>query len=389
MSPANHAGPARPRRPIRVAHVVATVGTTGVESYLTALLPSFDPARVQAVLFVPGAGALVDRLRALGVQLETGAPTRKLAFLEERAFARRLRGSFDIVHAHGARASFWAARAADRAGIPDFVVTLHELRWQTLPPGLKREVWLWLESRVLRRATRVITVSAATRRDLLARIPDLGARTGVVHASSPLLGCPGPQPPRPEPSGTLRLVNVGRFNWQKGYDLLLDALAELGRLGVAYSMDIVGFGVQERELHEQARRLGVSDRIRWHGPGTDVMKMLAASDVFVTATRAEMFGIAVLEAMAAGLPVLAPAVGSLTEVVEDGVTGRLVPFGPEASLPARLATVLGQWAQDPRVRERMGEAGRARARDHFSPAALAGGLTAEYEALLAARESAS
>jgi glycosyltransferase involved in cell wall biosynthesis len=372
-------------RPIRVAHVVATTGTTGAESYLTALLPSFDPLRVAPVLFVPGPGVLVDRLRALGVPVERGAPTRKLAFLEERAFARRLEGAFDIVHAHGARASFWAERAAHRAGIDPFVVTLHELRWQTLPPGWKRELWTRLEIPVLRSARRILTVSAATRRDLIERVPDVAERTSVVHASAPLLleadrlpaASPGAQ------ADAFRLVNVGRFNWQKGYDLLIEAMGALERRGVNFTLDIVGFGVQEGELRAQAARLGLEHRIRWHGPGADVPAMLAAAHVFVTATRAEMFGIAVLEAMAIGLPVLAPAVGSLTEVVEDGATGSLVPFEPEATLPSRLAAVLADWARDPELRARLGAAGAARARAVFSPPALAAGITREYESLLA------
>ncbi len=370
--------------PIRAAHVVATTGTTGVEAYLLALLPSFDRGRVDPVLFVPGPGILVDRLRERGVQVESGAPTRKLAFREEHAFACRLAGSFDIVHAHGARASFWAARAAKRAHVRPFMVTLHDLRWQTLPPGIKREIWIWLETGVLRRARRIITVSAATRRDLITRLPELADRIAVVHASAPLL-LEADRIPRADPGQqgeVLRLVNVGRFNWQKGYDLLLEVMGGLRKRGTAFTLDIVGFGVLERELRAQSLRLGLEDRIRWHGPETDVPALLAASHAFVTATRAEMFGIAVLEAMAIGLPVLAPAVGSLTEVVEDGVTGRLVPFEPEATLPARLASVLVRWARDPGERASQGSAGAARARSAFSPGMLARGMTDEYEMLL-------
>jgi starch synthase len=103
----------------------------------------------------------------------------------------------------------------------------------------------------------------------------------------------------------------------------------------------------------------------------------------VVATRAEMFGIAVLEAMAFGLPVLAPAVGSLLEVVAEGESGRLVPFDPEATLPVRLADVLARWAADPSEPARLGAAGAARARREFSPAALAAGVTAVYRETLA------
>ena len=97
------------RAPLRVAHVVATAGRSGVESYLTALLPAFDPGEVQARLFVPGPGPLVETLARRGVSAESGAPARKLAWADARALADRLRGQCDVLHAHGPRAAFWAA----------------------------------------------------------------------------------------------------------------------------------------------------------------------------------------------------------------------------------------------------------------------------------------
>src|SRR5512146_683994 len=100
------------RAPLRVAHVVATAGRSGVESHLEALLPAFDPSEVQARLFVPGPGPLVEALAARNVPVEIGAPSRKLAWGEARALAARLRDGCDVLHAHGPRAAFWAAIVA-------------------------------------------------------------------------------------------------------------------------------------------------------------------------------------------------------------------------------------------------------------------------------------
>ncbi|MEO5617932.1 MAG: glycosyltransferase family 4 protein [Candidatus Eisenbacteria bacterium] len=372
--------------PLRVAHLVATAGASGVESYLLALLPSFDPANVRPTLFLPGEGVLVERMRSRGVPVEFGAPTRKLAFGELPALARRWAGRFDLVHVHGPRATFWGLRAALRARIPVVVASVHELRWQTQEPGLRRELWIALEGRSLHRAHRLIAVSDATRRDLLKRWPGLASRTATVYGSAPLL-LDADRLPQARPgadAAPLRLVTVGRFHWQKGYDLLFPSLAALSALGVNWTLDVVGSGLIEPGLRAQVDRLGISDRVRWLGRDADLHEVLPRAQVFVVATRAEMFGIAVLEAMAFGLPVLAPAVGSLLEVVADGTSGCLVPFAPEDTLPARMAGVLARWAADPAERARLGAGGLTRARRDFSPAALAAGVTAVYSEALAA-----
>ena len=174
------------RAPLRVAQIVCSSGATGVEAFLEVLTPSFDRGAVETTVFVPGPGPLVDKLTARGVPVEAGAPTRKLDWGVAGALARRWRGAFDLVHAHGPRAAYWATRAARAVRIPA-VITVHELRWQTHPPSLKRTLQLELEMRDLDRAVGLTVCSEATRRDLLQRRPQLAPRTRVVPASAPLL----------------------------------------------------------------------------------------------------------------------------------------------------------------------------------------------------------
>jgi glycosyltransferase involved in cell wall biosynthesis len=180
----------------------------------------------------------------------------------------------------------------------------------------------------------------------------------------------------------LRLVTVGRLTWTKGYDRLFEALAIVRKRGLDLTLEIVGAGELERELRALADRLGFGERVRWLGPHADVPAVLARGHAFVSATRSETFGIAVLEAMSVGLPVVAPAVGGLAEVVVPGETGVLIPPVPESDLPAALAAAVLQIAGDDVLAQRMGAAAAARARAVFAPACMASGVAKVYREIL-------
>jgi glycosyltransferase involved in cell wall biosynthesis len=253
-----------------------------------------------------------------------------------------------------------------------------------LPPALKRDAWIALEHNTYAKADHLITASAAARSGMVGRWPELEPRISVVHASAPMLIDPdrlARARPGTHGDGPLRLVTVGRLDWAKGQDLLLEALARIERRGISITIDIAGSGAETSALQAAARRLGIANRIRWCGNVADVSALLASGDVFITATRTEMFGIAVLEAMAVGLPVIAPAVGSLPEVIAAGETGILVPAAPESELPDRLADAVEALARDPVRAAALGAAGAHRAREMFSPKAMAEGVTEIYRRL--------
>lgn len=369
-------------RPCRVAYVVATAGTTGVERHLEVLLGALDRRLVAPVLFAPGPGPLVDRARALGVAVEFGAPTRKLAWRDASRLRRRLADRFDIVHAHGPRAAFWTARAARQARIP-FVATIHELRWTTLPSGPRRALWVLLEDMSLHDSTHLIAVSEVVRDAVLARHPGWRARMTVVHGSTPLLAGAGPHEPRDSTAvgEPLSIVTVGRLDWVKGTDLVLDAFARLKGAGVRFEAHLVGDGPLRGGLRAQAERLGLGGMLHWHHGAADVRGLLRRADLFVTGTRFETFGMAVLEAIASGVPVVAPRVGAIEEVAGDD-SGLLVDAEPRAGLGSRLADALERLAADPELRARLGASGRARALARFAPASLAEGVTDVYARVL-------
>lgn len=369
-------------RPIRVAHLVATAGHSGVESHLRAALTAFDPREVEARLFVPGPGPLVDALVAAGVHVDTGAPTRKLAWGEAIALGRRLRGTCDVVHAHGPRVAFWADTIARAAHARAVVVTLHELRWLSLPPGPQRWAWTTLESFAHARADRLVVLSNDARTRVQARHPAWRARVVLAPGTTPLLAEALPPAPTPRRTGPLRLVCVGRFHWVKGHADLLAAVANARALGVDVTLTLVGDGPLESALRAQSASLGLTDHVHWHGGAFDPRTTLPAHDVFVAASHTETQGIAALEAMACGLPVLAPALGGFLDLVEPDVTGVLVPGRTRDDWSQDLARAIAALAHDRDALARMGEAGRTRALDRFAPRAAAAALATIYRDLV-------
>lgn len=148
----------------------------------------------------------------------------------------------------------------------------------------------------------------------------------------------------------------------KGIRDLIEAIALLVEAHPALRLEIAGTGTLREALEGDARRLGIADRVRFLGWRDDLPSVMATWKIFVLPSLDEGFGVAALEAMAAGLPVIATAVGGLRELVEDGRTGFLVP----SKSPRELAARLRQLFENPELREAMGAAGRQRAGEQFS-----------------------
>jgi 1,2-diacylglycerol 3-alpha-glucosyltransferase len=156
------------------------------------------------------------------------------------------------------------------------------------------------------------------------------------------------------PSDAPLVITVGRLAREKRFDVLLAAFAEAGR-GTSARLLIVGGGPQETELQTIAAQLAVRDQVVFSGPlpHTRVLECYAAADLFAFASPTETQGLVVVEAMAAGLPVIAVRAGGVVEVVHDGETGRLVALDTHA-----LAGAIRQALHDPDFRRRCGAAGR-------------------------------
>jgi glycosyltransferase involved in cell wall biosynthesis len=188
---------------------------------------------------------------------------------------------------------------------------------------------------------------------------------------------PDPGPVAQAPHDGVHLVAVGRLDAQKAFDVLLAALttAELEDV----TLELVGDGALRIDLERQTADLGLGERVTFAGWADDVRAHLARADVFVLPSRSEGFPLSVVEAMLAGLPVVATPVGSVPEAVADGDTGLLVAKDD----PRALAAALAKLAHDPGLRRRMGAAGRARAAHEFTVARMAAAYEALYRDLVA------
>jgi glycosyltransferase involved in cell wall biosynthesis len=175
------------------------------------------------------------------------------------------------------------------------------------------------------------------------------------------------------------LLEVGRLCAVKGQRDAIAALPLLGRADVTLLLageDIEGGGAYLDALERQASQLGVRDRVRFLGRRDDVPALLAAADALVLPSWQEGLPLVVLEAMAAGVPVVATSVGGTPEAVVDGETGLLVPPRDVPALTAAIDTLL----DDPERARRLGEAGRRRVRERFDAAESTRRILGLYEA---------
>lgn len=191
---------------------------------------------------------------------------------------------------------------------------------------------------------------------------DAGLERGaicVIHNGVPALA---PTLPAARLAAGPVIGAIGRLDPQKGFDVLVQAIAALPTA----TLVIVGDGAEHRNLERQARELGVSNRVVITGWREDARSLLSGFDIFALPSRFEGFPLVVLEAMQAGVPVVATAVGSVSEAVIDGETGLIVPEEDAAALARALASLL---ADEP-LRRRLAEAGKALALDHFEATAM-------------------
>jgi glycosyltransferase involved in cell wall biosynthesis len=364
-----------------VCYFTDSVEVGGAERALLLLIGSLDRASWRpTLLFNRGAEALAEEAARLGATVDEvpAAPVGLRGARRVPGLVGRLRRErFDVFHAHLAwpLAAKYPLAAAIGARVPAVVATVH------LAPEFALDRSTRLQHRALSTAVgRYVAVSHDVAAQLAARLGWPPAKITVIHNGVPL---PATEPRRDEAlrnslAGAAPLaVTVARLTQQKGIDTLVRAAADAP--GVQFA--VVGDGPERTRLEAAARSLGVADRVRFLGHRHDVPDLVAAADVFVLPSRWEGSSLALLEAMAAGKPVVATAVGGTRELVTDGETGILVP--PDDA--TALADAVRSLALDATRAGALGAAARARVAAEFEISAKTEALTDLYRDVLKAR----
>jgi glycosyltransferase involved in cell wall biosynthesis len=348
----------------RILFVVTLAETGGAQTYVASLLASLDD-HFDVAVAAHGDGPLREAARAAGVRF---VPLRHVqrplslwrdafGLLELVAVLRRERPH--IVHVNSAKAAALGRLAAWLARVPIRIYTVHG--WAFLAHGGPASaLYRWAE-RLLRPLTTVtVCVADSERRAGLAAGTCDERTTVVIHNGVDLSRVPAAG----THSGPPRLLTVGRLQAPKDAITLVRALAAVR--GSPFETVLVGDGPDRPSVEAEVRRLGLEQVVDLVGKRDDVAELLASADLFVLSSRSEGLPLSILEAMAAGLPVVASRVGGIPEVVADGETGLLVPPGD----PQRLAAAVEHLLADPPLRRRLGEAGRRRVAEHFDLASV-------------------
>lgn len=362
-------------------HVHRLRGVGGSERHLLTLLPALRARGVDARFLGLDDGEpepFYEQLRRAGVPFRRLRGPRDLDPRLAGAAVREVRASRpDVVHTHLVHADVYGTVAAVSAHAA-LVSTKHNDDPFRVGP------FRYVERAFMRRASRIICITEALARFNVERVGLPAGKLDVIHYGMDDLPTAWGPPGGPDlPADARILLSVSRLEPQKGLDVAIEALARLRPDHPRAVLVVLGQGSLAGELRALARARGVDDAVYLPYSVGDVADWLRRADVLVHPARWEGFGLALLEAMLAGLPVVASRVSAIPEIVLDRETGLLVP--PDD--PERLAAALDDLLSAPERARTLGEAGRARAHASFSVERMTTRTIAVYERVLSGREA--
>ncbi len=372
--------------PARVLQFTDALLRGGAERLLVELTTRLDRARFDPAVACFHQEAYADELAAAGRKIHI-VPKRRAfdigLLLQIRRLLRRERVA--VVHTHDLQSATYGLLAGKLARVP-VILTVHGL-------GIFRQKRsAWLLPKLGRWLHRVVFVGHWLQRAADLHSLSLGEREGVrvpfrFRPRRPLVVHNGVdteqfQPGPPDPAlraelrvgeGTPVVGSVGNLRPVKDYPCLLRAFAVArGRVPTAI-LALIGDGPERPALEALARELGIEGAVRFAGARNDVPRLLRLFDVFALSSQTEGISLALLEAMAAGLPAVVTAVGGNPEVAIEGETASLVPAGN----PEKMGEALGSLLADPARRRAWGQAARRRVEAEFS----LGRMVKAYEVL--------
>ncbi len=368
---------------MRVIHLLSSTGYHGAENMAAELIRQLGKLGVTSHIgvFRSGAQSNLDIIERVGPAVEKAVvfDCRSRADLRAaRVLHRYLREErIDVVHSHKYKTNVYAllARWGTRARL---VSTCHN--W--LGTSLRMRAYAALDKRLLRRFDAVVAVSAAIASELERHVAPRKVRRVPNGIDVERFGATQQRTVAKHGFGLddKTVVGfVGRLSPEKGLSHLLRALARVAEQRADAAALIVGDGALRAALADEARALGIAERVVFAGEQHDTVAAYAAMDLFALSSLNEGLPMVVLEAMASGVPVVATRVGEIPQVLQEGACGWLVPPGDVPALAGAIADVLS----DPQAARRVAAA-RTRVTDHFSALSMARAYRRIYDDVFSA-----
>lgn len=333
-----------------VVHIIWHLDIGGGELFLRDLVKALAARQVAQHVFCVGPGGrLAPELVALRIPVTVFEKRSTLGLATIRAMAAALRRVRpDLVHTHGEAGVFWGIPAARLAGLPALTLVYQNYR----------ETWakMWAARALLRYPRAIVAGSADVARFVEREWSVPSDRLHTIPCGIDPAAFATPRRDSTSSGSPPVLVTVGRLVARKGHSVLLAALRHVRGVYPDVRLDLVGDGPLRGELQATSRAYGVADAVRFLGTVYPIHPILGGADVFVFPSLVEPQGLAVLEAYAAGVPVVASRVGGIPEMLEDEIDGLLVRPGD----PADLARGVVRMLKDPAVRERCVAAAKRR-----------------------------
>ncbi|MEW5768652.1 MAG: GT4 family glycosyltransferase PelF [bacterium] len=380
---------------IKILRIIARLNIGGPAIHTTILTKRLNPERFQSLLVTGREGEhegnMLDLLgetdlkpiviEELGREISLWDDLK--AFFKLYCLIRREKP--DLVHTHTAKAGTLGRAAAYLAGVPLIIHTFHGHVLHSYFGPLKTKIFLWMERFLAKITHKIITVSQKQREEILAygigdpnkviSIP-LGLELDRFINLEPLKGSLRKEL---NLSGQEVLIGiVARLVPIKDHSCFLSAARIVARRHPEAKFLVVGDGELREQLEKQTKKLGLEDRVIFLGFRGDLERVYADLDMVVLSSLNEGLPVAVIEAMASGLPVVATRVGGVIDLVEDEATGRLVPPND----PQALAEGILELLASPTEASKMGRLGRKKVYPSLSAGRLVKDIENLYEELI-------
>ncbi len=348
----------------------------GAQSHVLELLHGLRN-KYELILATGEDGFLLDHAKELGVESYLlPSLKRKLSPLQDYRAYQEIRNIIqqikpDLVHTHSSKAGILGRLAAHRLGVKN-IFTAHGWAFAEGTPWARKLIGIPTEFIAGKWCDRIITVSHADKRLAVKHHIANQNKITVIHngladIEQDLLANPVNETPI--------LTMVARVAPPKNFICLLDALALIDD---KYLLRVVGDGPELSHVQEYARKIGIEKNINFMGSRNDVPLILASSDIFILSSDWEGFPISIIEAMRAGLPVIASNVGGISEAIIEGRNGYLVPRG-DAEM---LSNAIRQLLADKNKRKEMGQCSRVLFEEQGTTVVMLEGIEKIYDTLL-------